>query len=107
MQRCREHEAGCRYKWLRETHFSVFDPDPGRHPPPAAFTVCKGLSCASCEAVGPEEEAGCSEVTRFTPTGLAGPPNTCESGARLHVETSDPRRCHLFLSLLFGKLALT
>lgn len=45
-------------------------------PAPAATRRAKDFLCASCEAVGPEEEAGCSEGTSFTPTGLAGPPQT-------------------------------
>lgn len=78
-------------------------------PAPAATRRAKDFLCASCEAVGPEEEAGCSEGTCFTPTGLAGPPppNTCESGARLHRGTSDLSGCRSFLSLLFGKPALS
>lgn len=43
-------------------------------PASAATRRAKDFLCASCEAVGPEEEAGCSEGTCFTPTGLAGPP---------------------------------
>lgn len=35
------------------------------------------------------------------------PPNTCESGARLHRGTSDLSGCRSFLSLLFGKPALS
>lgn len=45
-------------------------------PARAATRRAKDFLCASCEAVGPEEEAGCSEGTCFTPTGLAGPPQT-------------------------------
>lgn len=45
-------------------------------PAPAATRRAKDFLCASCEAVGPEEEAGCSEGTCFTPMGLAGPPQT-------------------------------
>lgn len=103
MPRCGEHEAGCCYKWLGDPLLHVRPP---LRPPPATRRA-KGCLCASCDAVRPEEEVGCSEGPYFTPMGLAGPPNTCESGARFHRGTSDLSWCHLFLSLLFGKLALS